>query len=284
MSEKTNNKTGFITSVYEWVEVLCFALFAVVLIFTFVLRLITVDGSSMTNTFRHGDRVIISNLFYTPKYGDVVVLQDSTSQEMSAPIIKRIIATEGETIDIEPESWTVTITDKDGNVRTLEEDYARRVYTISFPLSWEKILEVETDTFTACITNNDGYIISDNVSVEKKGETGLLVKYDGKQITIDTETLEAAIVDSFGNSKNVEKDTIKKQLTRMRMPSIGEMYYYQNAISPNAYPYTVEEGHVFVMGDNRNGSLDSRLLGTVDVRTIIGKAYVRVFPKPRIGF
>ena len=284
MSEKTNNKSSFITSVYEWVEVLCFSLFAVVLLFTFVLRLITVDGSSMTNTFRHGDRVIISNLFYTPKYGDVVVLQNSTSKEMSAPIIKRIIATEGETIDIDPESWTVTVTDKDGNRRILEEDYARRVYNISLPLSWEKILEVETDTFTACVTNNDGYMISDNVSVEKKGDTGLLVKYDGKQITVDTETLESVIVDSFGNSKSVEKGTVKKQLVRMRMPSIGEMYYYQNAISPNAYPYTVEEGHVFVMGDNRNGSLDSRLLGTVDTRTIIGKAYVRVFPKPRIGF
>lgn len=284
MSEKTNNKSNFITSVYEWVEVLCFALFAVVLIFTFVLRLITVDGSSMTNTFTHGDRVVISNLFYTPQYGDVVVLQDSTSQEMSAPIIKRIIATEGETIDIDPESWTVSVTDKEGNVRILEEDYARRVYTISLPLSWEKILEVETDTFTGCITNNDGYVISDSVAVQKNGENKLLVRCDGKEITLDTETLEAVIVDSSGNSRVVEKDAVKKQLMRMRMPSIGEMYYYQNAISPNAYPYTVEEGRVFVMGDNRNGSLDSRLLGTVDVRTIIGKAYVRVFPKPRIGF
>ena len=284
MSETTNKKNSFITSLYEWIEVFCFALFAVVLLFTFVLRLITVDGSSMTNTFRHGDRVVVSNLFYSPKAGDVVVLQDSTSQDISAPIIKRIIATEGETVDIDPDTWTVTVTDKDGNERTLKENYVRQVHTVSLPLSWEKILEVETDMYTAYVTDYDGFVVSNDVIVEKTGENDLVIKYGDKTVRLNTETLDATISDSFGNASAVEKDKVKKNLVRMRMPSIGEMYYYRNAISPNAYPYTVEEGHVFVMGDNRNGSLDSRLLGTVDERTIIGKAYVRIFPNPRIGF
>ena len=60
--------------------------------------------------------------------------------------------------------------------------------------------------------------------------------------------------------------------------------YYTNAILLSEYPHTVKEGCVFVMGDNRNASLDSRLVGDIDKRKILGKAYVRVFPNPSINF
>ncbi len=199
MQENKTNK-NFLSSVYEWVEVICVALFVVVMLFTFVCRLVTVDGQSMEKTFHHGDRLIISNLFYTPDTGDVVVLQDANSEEMPKPIIKRVIATEGETVDIDPETWTVTVTDTEGNVTVLDEPYVNRVE---------------------------------------------------------------------GN---------------MRLASVGDTYFYHNALTEEQYPHTVEKGHVFVMGDNRNYSLDSRLIGDVDVRMIIGKAYVRVLPNPTAKF
>ena len=78
---KTNEKKAPlnpIASIYEWVEVICVALFFVVLHFTFVCRLVTVEGESMEHTFYGGDRLIISDIMYEPKLGDVVVVQNVT--------------------------------------------------------------------------------------------------------------------------------------------------------------------------------------------------------------
>ena len=81
---------------------------------------VTVDGESMTQTLKNGDRLIISNLFYTPERGDIVVIHDTETKIMmgqdafSGPIIKRVIATEGEKVKIDYNNWTVTVTDVNG--------------------------------------------------------------------------------------------------------------------------------------------------------------------------
>ena len=201
MSNKENENKGkkLILSLYEWIETFCTALVCVVVIFTFLCRFVTVDGNSMNNTLHHGDRLIISDLFYTPKCGDVVVVHDSGEKHFEGPVIKRVIATAGETVDIEPETWTVTVTDVNGNKRTIDEPYVNFV--------------------------------------------------EGSPMFVP-------------ESEN----------------------YYTNAILLSEYPHTVKDGCVFVMGDNRNASLDSRFVGDIDARKILGKAYVRVFPNPSIDF
>lgn len=102
--------------VFEWVEALVFSIVIVVLIFTFLFRVVGVDGRSMEPTLYDGDRLLISNMMYRPKAFDIVVLTDQTSQ--NKPIIKRIIATEGQTVNIDYSNGDVIVDDK-----ILVEDY-----------------------------------------------------------------------------------------------------------------------------------------------------------------
>ena len=163
---------------YEWVQALVCSVLAVVVVFTFVIRLIGVDGRSMVPTLQNGDRLMVLNsmLYNDYKYGDIVVLRKEAF--LRDPIVKRVIATEGQEVDIDFYSGTVYV---DGEL--LEEDY------------------------------------------------------------------------------------------------INEPTYLEEGTE---FPLTVPEGSIFVMGDNRNHSSDSRdsRLGTVDTRYVIGKAVLLAFPGP----
>lgn len=87
--------------IFEWVEALIFAVFTVVFVFIFIARPVGVDGESMLPTLNHGDNLIISNLFYTPDIGDIIVLTQDTYEDGNKALVKRIIATEGQEVDID---------------------------------------------------------------------------------------------------------------------------------------------------------------------------------------
>lgn len=147
--------------------------------FVFCIRLVTVDGTSMFPTLEHQDRIALlsSVLYHDYKPGDIVV---ATKVEFDdEPIVKRVIATEGQTVDIDFDLGVVYV---DGVA--LEEDY-----------------------------------------------------------------INAPTLRSFG------ADGVQ-------------------------FPLTVEPGHVFLMGDNRNNSYDSRyyLIGQVDTRCIAGKVICILWP------
>ena len=176
--------------VFDWLEILVHAIIAVVICFTFLFRIAIIDGNSMMNTLQNGERVIITNFFYTPEVGDIVVVSRNrensvhTMTDDNKPIIKRVIATEGQTVDIDFDEGVVYV---DGIA--LDEPYTR---------------------------------------------TPTNLKYD------------------------IE------------------------------FPVTVDEGCVFVLGDNRNDSLDSRSsrigeYGMIDTRYILGHAVFRVLPFEKMG-
>lgn len=109
-------KSNGTNNLYEWVSALVYAVAVVVIILTFFLRLIDVSGPSMKNTLYSGDKVIITNFMYTPADGDIVVI--SHGAEYSKPIIKRVIATEGEKLSINFKTGEVKVNDK-----VLDEPY-----------------------------------------------------------------------------------------------------------------------------------------------------------------
>ena len=84
---------------FDFLELFIFTLVAVMIITTFIFRHSVVEGPSMLNTLEEGDHLIISDTFYTPKRGDIVVCQDHETGHTN-PVVKRIIAIEGDSIEI----------------------------------------------------------------------------------------------------------------------------------------------------------------------------------------
>lgn len=187
-TEQTEKKQNITLSLLDFFEIIVFSVTAVILIFSFVMRLCVVDGGSMNSTLTNGERLLVSDIFYKPECGDIIVFHQTGAND-NKPMVKRVIAVGGETVDIDFDTWTVTVTDKDGNSRILEEPYAQFV---------------------------------------------------------------------------------------------GPMYSNKGN---QTYPLYVPEGYVFVMGDNRYNSKDSRdsSLGVVDERRILGKAILRVSPFDKFG-
>ena len=179
--EKTEKKKSSLREAVEYAESLAVVFVVMLLIFTFIARPATVDGESMMPTLQNGERLVISNLFYEPTAGDIVVLCGEADREEGKNLIKRIIATEGQTIDID---------------------------------------------------------------------------FEAGEVYVDGQKLDE--------------------------PYILEPTYLDEGTE---FPLTVPEGEIFVMGDNRNGSRDSRSLtvGTVKEEYIVGRVLFRFFPFDRFG-
>lgn len=186
MSDTEKSKKRMLPIV-EYVEIFAFAMLFVLLIFSFAFRVCIVDGGSMNNTLMDQEKVLTTNLFYSPEGGDIVVFYENNVHEK--PLVKRVIATEGQTVEINYNTGKIYV---DGKV--LDEDY---VYL------------------------NTG-----------KYEYGIIYQ-----------------------NPNFDKET-------------------------KIFKVTVPDGSVFVMGDNRNGSDDSRnsSIGFVDRQQIMGKVICRISP------
>lgn len=171
-------KSDGIVSVYEWTHSIVFAIAIVVLILTFCFRIVNVDGPSMLNTLHNNDKLLVSDLGFSPSTGDVVII--SHGQQYADPLVKRVIATAGQTLDI---------------------------------------------------------------------------NFDTGEVRVDGVLLDEPYISSFTVSGD------------------------------NDIPSVIPEGKVFVMGDNRSVSLDSRSkkVGLINESDIIGKAYFILFPFNRFS-
>ncbi len=99
MSEE-QKEGGWAREAYDWLQILVGALIAIVLVFTFLGRITPVEGSSMVPTLQHGDVMLVRSAGYTPRAGDVVVLTKAFDAA-KGPIVKRVVATGGQTVEID---------------------------------------------------------------------------------------------------------------------------------------------------------------------------------------
>ena len=174
-TEKEEIAKTALSSFFHLMSGIVAVLFVIFLVVMLFFRPVTVSGPSMEPTLHDGDRLFVYSFMYEPENGDVIVARSPDGADM--PVIKRVIAKEGQVVEIDYENGTVTV---DGVV--LEENYIS------------------------------------------------------------------------GMSK---------------VP--------QNEIE---YPYTVPEDRIFVMGDYRDESRDSRhkTFGCIDENTVAGKAVFRFYP------
>ncbi len=102
---------------YDWIQSLISALLICVLVFVFVMRIMDVKGSSMVPTLKNGDKVLVSDLFYEPTRGDIVVFKKD-SYDSGKALVKRVVAVAGDVVNIDFEKGIVYV-----NGEALEEDY-----------------------------------------------------------------------------------------------------------------------------------------------------------------
>ncbi len=139
MTEKANKK-GIAREILEWLDSIVVSAVVVVLLFTFFFKIVGIVGESMTNTLMPNDRVLVYSFNYTPKAGDIVVISRNETNliedetVLDERIIKRVIATEGQTVEID-ESGLVSV-DGVEIPDTYVRDYAQtfpRTSEIQFP-------------------------------------------------------------------------------------------------------------------------------------------------------
>ncbi len=110
------NENRYVNAAFDFIKTIVFVMAVVALLFTYFIRDVNVVGSSMYDTLHAGDKVILTTFNYTPKSGDIVAI--NTENLIEKRIIKRVIATEGQLIDIDYKTGDVYV---DGII--ISEDY-----------------------------------------------------------------------------------------------------------------------------------------------------------------
>ena len=130
--ENSKEKGSFASSIYEGLSVVISAIFIIALVFTFGFRLVGVSGSSMVNTLSDGDWLIVTPYYSEPEYGDIVI---STHRlETMGPIVKRVIATEGDEVYID-ESGNVFVNGEALDESSYTVPISRRYGDLTYPVT-----------------------------------------------------------------------------------------------------------------------------------------------------
>ncbi len=109
-TDNSPKKNSFLKEVFEWVKAIAIALVVAFLLRNYVLTLAKVSGESMEPTLQNADRLYVNRVAYTPQKGDVIIFEPAS--DPGRPYIKRVIATEGDTLYIDFKTGDVFVNDE----------------------------------------------------------------------------------------------------------------------------------------------------------------------------
>lgn len=163
--KKTDN--NWKRSVILYLHDLVYMLIVILLVFLLFFRIIVVSGDSMYSTLLDGDYLLLlGNLFYNePEYGDIVVISKKAFDN-GKPIVKRVIATEGQLVDIDFENGIVYVEGK-----ALDEPYINCLTTMN-----------EGSVFPLTVNKNCIFVLGDNRGVSRDSRDPVIGQIDKREI------------------------------------------------------------------------------------------------------
>ncbi|MCQ2427612.1 MAG: signal peptidase I [Clostridia bacterium] len=175
--EAPASKPPLAVSIYDIFETVAFSVAIVFICFTFLFRICIVDGQSMENTLYNGEKLLVSQLFGAPERGDIIVFHETGY--FKEPLVKRVIATENEWIDIKPEAGgklTVTVYDSEmKNPVVLTEDYAE--YKTGYGYSPETYKSFPKQVPAGCL-----FVMGDNRNNSSDSRSSLVGFVDSRRV------------------------------------------------------------------------------------------------------
>ena len=161
--EETEVKSKFasiVSAIYDYAEIFAISIVAVIFLFSFGIRLCRVDGSSMNQTLKNDEPLIAANFFYTPKQGDIVVFH-LVNNSYHEPLVKRVIALEGQTVEIDMTNNQITV---DGKVYADEHAYlSGGEYEMKYEFDKQYIFkDGERTVFRATVPEGKIFVLGDN--------------------------------------------------------------------------------------------------------------------------
>ena len=105
-----SKKTDWVKELREWAVAIIAAVLIALFVRQFVFTLVNVKGASMEPSLHENDRLYVNRLFYKPEKGDVVIFRPKT--DPNRPYVKRVIATEGDTVYIDFRTGDVYVNDE----------------------------------------------------------------------------------------------------------------------------------------------------------------------------